>query len=275
MEFRRLTKLSEEDIVRIETLLDECQKTDDTRFVPALRSVDFSSKNYFFIAEISDTIITFMNLSVYGNNSEGNLWVKPDERNHGISQKMFEFVRKDLKDVTIQNYYMNVESGFLKRNTWFEEKYEVHQTNHLFMQYVGDENESLSKIRLSDVNETNIEEFAEVNRSAFGDEDEEVNSIEFIKNRMKNYPSSNFYAVELIENEKIIGSVVVDDDELAYIYSVAIAESYRGNGYGTQVMREVGKMYSNRHFAPYLFVEKKMNVRFEHTKMRDMKLQVN
>ena len=183
-------------------------------------------------------------LSVYADNEdvEVAILVAPDYRRKGIARSLFDKFQKETASYPIQSVTFQTERVFLDGHPDLASHWGLVE-DAATETWLGKDRTSYTLDSRSDVEvllaaTSYLEEIAQLHHQAFSDAEETLEvSRRYIAEALKD---SNSLLYILLKEGQLVGLCSVDlSGNSNYLYGLAVAEAYRGQGYGSYLAKSV------------------------------------
>ena len=168
--------------------------------------------------------------------------VAPDYRRKGIARALFKSFEEERASYPIQSVIFQTERVFLDRHPNFVSRWglvENEETETWLGRYrTPYELDSRLDVKVILADSSYLEEIAQLHYQAFSDAEETLEvTHRYIAEAVKD---SNSLLYILLKEGKAIGVCTVDvSGNSNYLYGLAVAEAYRGKGYGSYLAKSV------------------------------------
>ena len=241
---RFTNQLTDKERKEAKALIASCQSNDHTFREPYLSNMlnfDPSMPAFFLYYQEGELLGL---LSVYADNEdvEVAILVAPDYRRKGIARSLFDKFQKETASYPIQSVTFQTERVFLDGHPnlashWGLVEDEATET------WLGKGRTSYTLDSRTDVevllaDTSYLEEIAQLHHQAFSDAEETLEvSRRYIAEALKD---SNSLLYILLKEGQVIGVCTVDlSGNSNYLYGLAVAEAYRGQGHGSYLAKSV------------------------------------
>lgn len=241
---RFTNQLADKERKEAKELIASCQANDHTFREPYLSNMLNFSPNMpaFFLYYQEGELLGL--LTVYADNEdvELSILVHPNHRRQGIARALFKSFEEETASYPIQSVTFQTERVFLDHHPnlashWgvIEDKETETWLGRGRQTYALD---SHSDVKLLLAVPSYLEEIAQLHHQAFSDAEETLEvSLRYIAEALKD---SNSLLYILLKEGQVIGLCTVDlSGNSNYLYGLAVAEDYRGQGYGSYLAKSV------------------------------------
>lgn len=241
---RASNQLTEKERKAVKALITSCQAYDQTYREPYLSNMLNFDPNMpaFFLYYQEGKLLGL--LTVYADNEdvELSILVDPNHRRQGIARALYKSFEEETASYPIQSVTFQTERVFLDRHPnlvshWglIEDEETETWLGRDRLPYTLD---SRSDVKVLLAAPSYLEEIAQLHHQAFSDAEETLEvSQRYIAEALED-SSSLLYI--LLKEGQVIGVCTVDvSGNSNYLYGLAVAEAYRGKGYGSYLAKSV------------------------------------
>lgn len=237
---RSTNTLNDHQLLEVKALIAICQNYDGTFRDPYLSNMlnfDPDMPAFFLYYEKGELVGL---LTVYADDQdvEVAILVHPNHRRQGIAQALYRSFEKETASYPIESVTFQTERVFLENHPDFASNWGLVEDDETET-WLGRDRTAYALDSRSDVDvllaePSYLEAIAQLHHQTFADE--EV-SHRYILEALKD-PDSLLYM--LLKEGQVIGVCTVDmSGKCNYLYGLAIAEVYRGQGYGSYLAKSV------------------------------------
>lgn len=241
---RFTNQLTDKERKEAKALIASCQANDHTFREPYLSNMlnfDPTMPTFFLYYQEGELLGL---LTVYADNEdvELSILVHPNHRRQGIARALFKSFEEETSSYPIQSVTFQTEHVFLERHPDFISHWGL-------VEDAGTETwlrrgrqtyalDSHSDVKVLLAVPSYLEEIAQLHHQAFSDAEETLEvSLRYIAEALKD---SNSLLYILLKEGQVIGLCTVDlSGNSNYLYGLAVAEDYRGQGYGSYLAKSV------------------------------------
>lgn len=241
---RFTNQLADKERKEAKELIASCQANDHTFREPYLSNMLNFSPNMpaFFLYYQEGELLGL--LTVYADNEdvELSILVHPNHRRQGIARALFKSFEEETASYPIQSVTFQTERVFLDCHPNLASHWGVIEDKETET-WLGRGRQTYALDSHSDVKvllavPSYLEEIAQIHHQAFSDAEETLEvSLRYIAEALKD---SNSLLYILLKEGQVIGLCTVDlSGNSNYLYGLAVAEDYRGQGYGSYLAKSV------------------------------------
>ena len=241
---RFTNQLTDKERKEAKALIASCQANDHTFREPYLSNMLNFSPNMpaFFLYYQEGELLGL--LTVYADNEdvELSILVHPNHRRQGIARALFKSFEEETASYPIQSVTFQTERVFLDCHPNLASHWGVIEDKETET-WLGRGRQTYALDSHSDVKvllavPSYLEEIAQIHHQAFSDAEETLEvSLRYIAEALKD---SNSLLYILLKEGQVIGLCTVDlSGNSNYLYGLAVAEDYRGQGYGSYLAKSV------------------------------------
>lgn len=241
---RFTNQLTDKERKEAKALIASCQANDHTFREPYLSNMlnfDFTMPTFFLYYQEGELLGL---LTVYADNEdvELSILVHPNHRRQGIARALFKSFEEETASYPIQSVTFQTERIFLDHHPNLASHWGVIEDKETET-WLGRGRQTYALDSHSDVKvllavPSYLEEIAQIHHQAFSDAEETLEvSLRYIAEALKD---SNSLLYILLKEGQVIGLCTVDlSGNSNYLYGLAVAEDYRGQGYGSYLAKSV------------------------------------
>lgn len=241
---RATNQLTEKERKAAKALIASCQAYDQTFREPYLSNMLNFNPNMpaFFLYYQEGELLGLLTVYADDEDVEVSILVDPSHRRQGVGRAMYRRFEKDMAAYPIRSVTFQTERVFLDRHpnlashwaliedeeteTWLGRDRSLYALN------------SRSDVKVLLADPSYLEEIAQLHHQAFSDVEETLEeSRRYIAEGLKDSDSLLYI---LLKEGQVIGVCTVDlSGNSNYLYGLAVAEAYRGKGYGSYLAKSV------------------------------------
>ena len=241
---RFTNQLADKERKEAKELIASCQANDHTFREPYLSNMlnfDPTMPTFFLYYQEGELLGL---LTVYADNEdvELSILVHPNHRRQGIAHALFKSFEEETASYPIQSVTFQTERVFLDCHPNLASHWGVIEDKETET-WLGRGRQTYALDSHSDVKvllavPSYLEEIAQIHHQAFSDAEETLEvSLRYIAEALKD---SNSLLYILLKEGQVIGLCTVDlSGNSNYLYGLAVAEDYRGQGYGSYLAKSV------------------------------------
>lgn len=241
---RFTNQLADKERKEAKELIASCQANDHTFREPYLSNMLNFSPNMpaFFLYYQEGELLGL--LTVYADNEdvELSILVHPNHCRQGIARALFKSFEEETASYPIQSVTFQTERVFLERHPDFISHWGLVEDAGTETWLGRDRTpyalDSHSDVKVLLAVPSYLEEIAQIHHQAFSDAEETLEvSLRYIAEALKD---SNSLLYILLKEGQVVGLCTVDlSGNSNYLYGLAVAEAYRGQGYGSYLAKSV------------------------------------
>lgn len=241
---RFTSQLTDKERKEAKALIASCQANDHTFREPYLSNMlNFDPTMPAFFLYYQEGKLLGL-LTVYADNEdvEVAILVAPDYRRKGIARSLFDKFKKETASYPIQSVTFQTERVFLDNHPDLASHWGLVE-DAATETWLGKDRTSYTLDSRSDVevllaDTSYLEEIAQLHHQAFSDAEETLEvSRRYIAEALKD---SNSLLYILLKEGQVIGVCTVDlSGNSNYLYGLAVAEAYRGQGHGSYLAKSI------------------------------------
>ena len=241
---RFTNELTEKERKVAKVLIASCQAYDQTYREPYLSNVlNFDPNMPAFFLYYQEGELRGI-LTVYADDVdvELSILVHPNHRRQGIARALIKSFKEETASYPIQSVTFQTERVFLDRHPDLASHWGLIENEETETWLGRDKTpyvlESRSDVKVLLAEHSYLEEITQLHHQAFSDPEETLDvSRRYITEALKD-PDGLLYI--LLKEAQVIGVCTVDlSGNSNYLYGLAIAEAYRGQGYGSYLAKSV------------------------------------
>lgn len=241
---RATNQLTEKERKAAKALIASCQAHDQTFREPYLSNMFNFNPNMpaFFIYYQKGELLGLLTVYADDEDVEVSILVDPSHRREGIARAMYRSFEKEMASYPIRSVTFQTERVFLDRHLDLASHWGVVEAEETETWLGRDKTpyalDSRSDVKVLLAAPAYVEEIAQLHHQAFSDSEETLDvSRRYITEALKD-PDGLLYI--LLKEAQVIGVCTVDlSGNSNYLYGLAIAEAYRGQGYGSYLAKSV------------------------------------
>lgn len=262
---RATNQLTEKERKAAKALIASCQAYDQTYREPYLSNMLNFDPNMpaFFLYYQEGELLGL--LTVYADNEdvELSILVHPNHRRQGIARALFKSFEQETISYPIQSVTFQTERVFLDRHPNLTSHWGVVEDEETETWLGRDRTpyvlESCSDVKVLLAEPSYLDEIAQLHHQAFSDPEETLDvSRRYITEALKD---SDGLLYILLKEAQVIGVCTVDlSGNSNYLYGLAIAEAYRGQGYGSYLAKSVVNQLIAHNDKPFQIAVEDSNI---------------
>lgn len=241
---RATNQLTEKERKAAKALIASCQAYDQTFREPYLSNMLNFDPNMpaFFLYYQEGELLGLLTVYADDQDVEVSILVDPSHRRQGVGRAMYRSFEKEMVAYPIRSVTFQTERVFLDRHPDLASHWGVVEDEETETWLGRDktpyalDSRSDVKVLLADL--AYVKEIAQLHHQAFSDPEETLDvSRRYITEALKD---SDGLLYILLKEAQVIGVCTVDlSGNSNYLYGLAIAEAYRGQGYGSYLVKSV------------------------------------
>ena len=204
-------------------------------------------------------------LTVYADDEdvEVSILVDPSHRRQGVGRAMYRSFEKEMVAYPIRSVTFQTERVFLDRHPDLASHWGVVEDEETETWLGRDKTpyalDSRSDVKVLLADPAYVEEIAQLHHQAFSDPEETLDvSRRYITEALKD---SDGLLYILLKEAQVIGVCTVDlSGNSNYLYGLAIAEAYRGQGYGSYLAKSVVNQLIAHNDKPFQIAVEDSNI---------------
>lgn len=241
---RATNLLTEKERKAAKALIASCQAYDQTFREPYLSNMLNFNPNMpaFFLYYQEGELLGLLTVYADDENVEVSILVEPSHRRQGIARAMYRSFEKELASYPIRSVTFQTERVFLDHHPDLASHWGLVEDEETET-WLGRDRTSYALDSRSDVKvllaePSYLDEIAQLHHQAFSDAEETLEvSRRYITEALEDSDSLLYI---LLKEGQVIGVCTVDlSGNSNYLYGLAVAESYRGQGYGSYLAKSV------------------------------------
>ena len=262
---RATNQLTEKERKAVKAMIASCQAYDQTFREPYLSNMlNFDSNMPAFFLYCQEGELLGL-LTVYADDEdiEVSILVDPSHRREGIAHAMYRSFEKEMASYPIRSVTFQTERIFLDRHPDLVSHWGVVEDEETETWLGRDKTpyalDSRSDVKVLLADPTYVEEIAQLHHQAFSDPEETLDvSRRYITEALKD---SDGLLYILFKEAQVIGVCTVDlSGNSNYLYGLAIAEAYRGQGYGSYLAKSVVNQLIAHNDKPFQIAVEDSNI---------------
>ena len=253
---RATNQLTEKERKAAKALIASCQAYDRTYREPYLSNMLNFDPNMpaFFLYYQKGELLGL--LTVYADNEdvELSILVHPNHRRQGIARALFKSFEEETLSYPIQSVTFQTERIFLDCHSNLASHWGLIEDEETETWLGSDSSpyalDSRSDVKVLLADPSYLEEIAQLHHQAFSEAEESFEeSCRYISEALKD---TNSLLYILLKEGQVIGVCTVDlSGNSNYLYGLAVAEAYRGKGYGSYLAKSVVNQLIERNDKPF------------------------
>lgn len=262
---RATNQLTEKERKAAKALIASCQAYDRTYREPYLSNMLNFDPNMpaFFLYYQKGELLGL--LTVYADNEdvELSILVHPNHRRQGIARALFKSFEEETLSYPIQSVTFQTERIFLDCHSNLASHWGLIEDEETETWLGSDSSpyalDSRSDVKVLLADPSYLEEIAQLHHQAFSEAEESFEeSCRYISEALKD---TNSLLYILLKEGQVIGVCTVDlSGNSNYLYGLAVAEAYRGKGYGSYLAKSVVNQLIERNDKPFQIAVEDDNV---------------
>ena len=241
---RATNQLTEKERKAAKALIASCQAYDQTFREPYLSNMLNFNPNMpaFFLYYQEGELLGLLTVYADDEDVEVSILVDPSHRRQGVGRAMYRSFEKEMVAYPIRSVTFQTERVFLDRHPDLASHWGVVEDEETETWLGRDKTpyalDSRSDVKVLLAHPAYVEEIAQLHHQAFSDPEETLDvSRRYITEALKD---SDGLLYILLKEAQVIGVCTVDlSGNSNYLYGLAIAEAYRGQGYGSYLVKSV------------------------------------
>lgn len=241
---RATNQLTEKERKAAKALIASCQAYDQTFREPYLSNMLNFDPNMpaFFLYYQEGELLGLLTVYADDEDVEVSILVDPSHRRQGVGRAMYRSFEKEMVAYPIRSVTFQTERVFLDRHSDLASHWGVVEDEETETWLGRDKTpyalDSRSDVKMLLADPSYVEEIAQLHHQAFSDPEETLDvSRRYITEALKD---SDGLLYILLKEAQVIGICTVDlSGNSNYLYGLAIAEAYRGQGYGSYLVKSV------------------------------------
>ncbi|WP_048788572.1 MULTISPECIES: GNAT family N-acetyltransferase [Streptococcus] len=241
---RATNQLTEQERKEAKALIASCQAHDQTFREPYLSNMLNFDPNMpaFFLYYQEGELLGLLMVYADDVDVELSILVHPNHRCQGIARALIKSFKEETASYSIQSVTFQTERVFLDRHPDLASHWGLIE-NEETETWLGRDRtpyvlESRSDVKVLLAEPSYLEEITQLHHQAFSDAEETLEvSRRYITEALKD---SDGLLYILLKEGQVIGVCTVDlSGNSNYLYGLAVAEAYRGQGYGSYLAKSV------------------------------------
>ena len=236
--------LNDHQLLEAKALIAICQNDDGTFRDPYLSNMLNFDPNMpaFFLYFQEGELLGLLTVYADDEDVEVSILVDPSHRRQGVGRAMYRSFEKDMAAYPIRSVTFQTERVFLDCHPDLASHWGVVEDEETETWLGRDKTpyalDSRSDVKVLLAEPSYLDEIAQLHHQAFSDPEETLDvSRRYITEALKD-PDGLLYI--LLKEAQVIGVCTVDlSGNSNYLYGLAIAEAYRGQGYGSYLAKSV------------------------------------
>ena len=241
---RATNLLTEKERKAAKALIASCQAYDQTFREPYLSNMLNFDPNMpaFFLYYQEGELLGLLTVYADDQDVEVSILVDPSHRRQGVARAMYRSFEKDMAAYPIRSVTFQTERVFLDCHPDLASHWGLVEDEETETWLGRDKTpyalDSRSDVKVFLADPAYVDEIAQLHHQAFSDPEETLDvSRRYITEALKD---SDGLLYILLKEAKVIGVCTVDlSGNSNYFYGLAIAEAYRGQGYGSYLAKSV------------------------------------
>ena len=241
---RATNQLTEKERKAAKALIASCQAYDQTFREPYLSNMLNFDPNMpaFFLYYQEGELLGLLTVYADDQDVEVSILVDSSHRRQGVARAMYRSFEKDMAAYPIRSVTFQTERVFLDRHPDLASHWGVVEDEETETWLGRDKTpyalDSRSDVKVLLAEPSYLDEIAQLHHQAFSDPEETLDvSRRYITEALKD---SDGLLYILLKEAQVIGVCTVDlSGNSNYLYGLAIAEAYRGQGYGSYLAKSV------------------------------------
>lgn len=241
---RFTNQLTEKERKVAKVLIASCQASDQTYREPYLSNMLNFDPNMpaFFLYYQEGELLGLLTVYADDVDVELSILVHPNHRRQGIARALIKSFKEETASYPIQSVTFQTERVFLDRHPDLASHWGLIENEETETWLGRDKTpyvlDSHSDVKLVLAESYYLDEIAQLHHQAFSDSEKTLEvSYSYIAEALKD-SSSLLYI--LLKEGQVIGVCTVDlSGNSNYLYGLAVAEAYRGKGYGSYLAKSV------------------------------------
>ena len=262
---RATNQLTEKERKAAKALIASCQAYDQTFREPYLSNMLNFDPNMpaFFLYYQEGELLGLLTVYADDEDVEVSILVDPSHRRQGVGRAMYRSFEKDMVAYPIRSVTFQTERVFLDRHPDLASHWGVVEDEETETWLGRDKTpyalDSRSDVKVLLADPAYVEEIAQLHHQAFSDPEETLDvSRRYITEALKD---SDGLLYILLKEAQVIGVCTVDlSGNSNYLYGLAIAEAYRGQGYGSYLAKSVVNQLIAHNDKPFQIAVEDSNI---------------
>ena len=262
---RATNQLTEKERKAAKALIASCQAYDQTFREPYLSNMLNFNPNMpaFFLYYQEGELLGLLTVYADDEDVEVSILVDPSHRRQGVGRAMYRSFEKEMVAYPIRSVTFQTERVFLDRHPDLASHWGVVEDEETETWLGRDKTpyalDSRSDVKVLLADPAYVEEIAQLHHQAFSDPEETLDvSRRYITEALKD---SDGLLYILLKEAQVIGVCTVDlSGNSNYLYGLAIAEAYRGQGYGSYLAKSVVNQLIAHNDKPFQIAVEDSNI---------------
>ena len=262
---RATNQLTEKERKAAKALIASCQAYDQTFREPYLSNMLNFDPNMpaFFLYYQEGELLGLLTVYADDQDVEVSILVDPSHRRQGVGRAMYRSFEKEMVAYPIRSVTFQTERVFLDRHSDLASHWGVVEDEETETWLGRDKTpyalDSRSDVKMLLADPSYVEEIAQLHHQAFSDPEETLDvSRRYITEALKD---SDGLLYILLKEAQVIGVCTVDlSGNSNYLYGLAIAEAYRGQGYGSYLAKSVVNQLIAHNDKPFQIAVEDSNI---------------
>lgn len=262
---RATNQLTEKERKAAKALIASCQAYDQTFREPYLSNMLNFDPNMpaFFLYYQEGELLGLLTVYADDEDVEVSILVDPSHRRQGVGRAMYRSFEKEMVAYPIRSVTFQTELVFLDRHPDLASHWGVVEDEETETWLGRDKTpyalDSRSDVKVLLADPAYVEEIAQLHHQAFSDPEETLDvSRRYITEALKD---SDGLLYILLKEAQVIGVCTVDlSGNSNYLYGLAIAEAYRGQGYGSYLAKSVVNQLIAHNDKPFQIAVEDSNI---------------
>ena len=241
---RATNQLTEQERKSAKALIASCQAHDQTFREPYLSNMFNFNPNMpaFFIYYQKGELLGLLTVYADDEDVEVSILVDPSHRREGIARAMYRSFEKEMASYPIRSVTFQTERVFLDGHPDLASHWGLVEDEETETWLGRDRTpyalDSRSDVKVLLAEPSYLDEISQLHHQAFSDEVETLEvSCQYIAEALEDSDSLLYI---LLKEGQVIGVCTVDlSGNSNYLYGLAVAEAYRGQGYGSYLAKSV------------------------------------
>lgn len=262
---RATNQLTEKERKAAKALIASCQAYDQTFREPYLSNMLNFDPNMpaFFLYYQEGELLGLLTVYADDEDVEVSILVDPSHRRQGVGRAMYRSFEKEMVAYPIRSVTFQTERVFLDRHPDLASHWGVVEDEETETWLGRDKTpyalDSRSDVKVLLAEPSYLDEIAQLHHQAFSDPEETLDvSRRYITEALKD---SDGLLYILLKEAQVIGVCTVDlSGNSNYLYGLAIAEAYRGQGYGSYLAKSVVNQLIAHNDKPFQIAVEDSNI---------------
>lgn len=262
---RATNQLTEKERKAAKALIASCQAFDQTFREPYLSNMLNFDPNMpaFFLYYQEGELLGLLTVYADDEDVEVSILVDPSHRRQGVGRAMYRSFEKDMVAYPIRSVTFQTERVFLDCHPDLASHWGVVEDEETETWLGRDRTpyvlEYCSDVKVLLAEPSYLDEIAQLHHQAFSDPEETLDvSRRYITEALKD---SDGLLYILLKEAQVIGVCTVDlSGNSNYLYGFAIAEAYRGQGYGSYLAKSVVNQLIAHNDKPFQIAVEDSNI---------------